>query len=141
MTSTRPYLIRAFYQWIIDNSFTPYIVVNTGVPNVFVPTQYIEEDRIILNISPFATDKLEITNQFIDFDASFSGYMEHISAPIHSVLAIYAKENGKGMVFNDEEHGGDDGGGDGGGLTPTEPAKPGNDKEQNAKRAKLRIVK
>lgn len=138
ISSTRPYLIRAFYQWIVDNDLTPYIVIHAEMPAVQVPKQYIEEGRIILNISPYATDKLEITNQFIKFDASFSGFVEHITAPVLAVAAIYAKENGKGMVFSEDEDG-DDGGG---GLPPT-PGEQGNDNkdDKKAKKPNLRIVK
>lgn len=143
MTSTRPYLIRAFHQWIVDNDLTPYVVINAEFPNVFVPNQYIEEGRIILNISSYATDQLEITNQFIEFDASFSGAVEHISAPIQAVIAIYAKENGRGMVFGDEDDGDD---GDNGTLPPAGSAQSGEgekgkSKDKKDNRPSLRIVK
>lgn len=108
MTSTRPYLLRAFYEWIVDNEFTPYVVIRTDLPNVKVPNQYIEDDKIVLNISPYATDKLNISNEAIEFHASFSGLVTEIHAPIASVIAIYANENGRGMVFGEEEDDGDD---------------------------------
>lgn len=108
MTSTRPYLLRAFYEWIVDNEFTPYVVIRTDLPNVKVPNQYIEDDKIVLNISPYATDKLNISNEAVEFHASFSGLVTEIYAPIASVIAIYANENGRGMVFGEEEDDGDD---------------------------------
>lgn len=103
MTSTRPYLIRAFYEWIVDNLLTPYILVNAEMDNVEVPKQFVENGKIILNVSPKAVQRLRITNQVIEFDASFSGTVESIYVPIKAVEAIYARENGRGMVFNVEE--------------------------------------
>lgn len=105
MNSTRPYLIRAFYEWIIDNQLTPYVLVNTDVPEVDVPQQYIEDGKIILNISPAAVQDLHISNYWIEFDASFSGQPMQVTVPIKAVLAIYARENGRGMIFDQEERG------------------------------------
>ena len=126
---------------MVDNDLTPYIVVNAQLPNVYVPTDYIEDGRIILNISPFATENLEITNQFIEFEASFSGSVEQITAPISAVMAIYAKENGRGMVFNEDDE--DDGGGDDFPPTPPEdsPSAKEGDMAKKGKRPKLHIVK
>jgi len=121
MTSTRPYLIRAFYDWIVDNNLTPYMVIRTDIPAVKVPQEYIEEDKIILNVSPYATDGLDIGNRRIQFQASFSGVITEISAPIGAVMAIYANENGRGMVFGEEEF---DDGDDDGSPPDEEPPKP-----------------
>ena len=109
-SSTKPYLLRAFYDWITDNEFTPYVVIDAKMPGVIVPRAYIEEDRIVLDISPQATQNLSLLNELIEFDASFSGVFMRVSARIHAVLAIYAKENGMGMVFgeDEEESDGDD---------------------------------
>ncbi len=103
MTSSRPYLIRAIYEWIVANRLTPYILVDTTMGGAEVPEQYIEEGKIILNIAPGAINGLLISNQSVEFDASFSGRALHIYAPIKSVMAVYAKENGRGMVFNQDE--------------------------------------
>ena len=103
MTSSRPYLVRALYEWIIANRLTPYLLVDATAEGVEVPKQYIEDGKIILNISPTAVNDLAISNYVVEFDASFSGQAMHIYAPIKAVLAIYARENGRGMVFNQEE--------------------------------------
>ena len=107
MTSSKPYLIRAIYQWIIDNDFTPYIVVNAQFPGLQVPEQYIEDGRIVLNISPRACRGLHLENDRIVFSARFSGIAMQIFVPPTAVMAIYAKENGRGMVFTEEEDGDD----------------------------------
>jgi stringent starvation protein B len=103
MRSNRPYLLRALYEWIIDNQLTPYILINAEMPGVDVPRQYVEDGKIILNIAADAVQNLHISNQAVEFDASFSGKPINVYAPIKAVLAIYARENGRGMVFNEEE--------------------------------------
>lgn len=132
MISTRPYLVRAIYQWILDNNLTPYIVVNAEMPAVQVPAEYIEDGRIVLNISPEATDGLNISNATIKFEASFAGVVTLIQAPVKAILAIYARENGRGMVFNDDDD--DDGDDDDGGDFPPETGR-------KTERPKLRVVK
>lgn len=121
MTSTRPYLVRAFYEWIIDNDMTPYLVIDATSDSVRIPQQYVEDGKIVLNISPMATEDLMLSNYSVEFEASFSGKVERINAPMIAVLAIYARENGRGMVFGDDEddefepppHSEDDNGNDG----------------------------
>ena len=103
MTPSRPYLLRGFYEWIVDNHYTPYIVINTEIPDVHVPEEYIEDGRIVLNIAPNAIRGLLLANDHIEFNARFSGVPYDIWAPIKAVTAVYAKENGKGMVFKEEE--------------------------------------
>lgn len=103
MTSSRPYLLRGIYEWIVDNQLTPYILVDATLEGVEVPDQYVEGGKIILNVSPSAVSELLINNQLVEFDASFSGRALHLQVPIKAVLAIYARENGKGMVFNQED--------------------------------------
>lgn len=103
MSSSKPYLIRAIHQWIVDNELTPYLVVNANYAGVQVPNEYIEDGRIVLNISPKASRGLHLANDRIVFSARFSGVAVQIFVPPQSVLAIYAKENGRGMVFNDDE--------------------------------------
>ena len=129
MKSTRPYLIRAFYEWIIDNDCTPYIVVDAEAKGVNVPRQYVQDGRIILNISPVAVTAFNITNSIVEFTARFSGVGMHIYAPPSAVLAIYAKENGRGMVFSEDDDG-DDGGDD-------EPPAP----EPTTKKPHLKVIK
>ena len=104
MTSTRPYLLKAFYEWILDNEFTPYLVVTADLPGVNVPQQYVEEDgRIVLNIGPDAVRDLQIEKAYVAFNAKFGGVGHNIYAPIRSITAVYAKENGRGMVFKEDE--------------------------------------
>ena len=102
MTSSRPYLLRALNEWIVDNSFTPHIVVDANRENTVVPREYVESGKIVLNISPFAVQNLVILNDFVSFSARFSGKAMNISVPISAVMAIYAKENGQGMVFAEQ---------------------------------------
>ncbi len=101
MTSSRPYLIRALYEWIVDNEFTPYMLVDTAVSDVKVPRDFVENGRIILNISPEATHSLVLGNDAITFNARFSGSAMDVVVPVDYVLAIYARENGQGMMFGD----------------------------------------
>lgn len=103
MTSTRPYLIRAFYDWIVDNDCTPHIVVNTNFTGVEVPEEYVEGGQIVLNIAITAVQGLRLGDQAVEFQARFGGQVRRIYAPIASVLAIYARENGRGMVFAEED--------------------------------------
>lgn len=105
MNSTRPYLIRAFYDWISDNSCTPYLVVNATIDGVEVPMQHVEKGQIVLNISLNAVQSLNLGNDSISFTARFSGISKDIFVPTHAVMAIYARENGRGMIFTDDEDG------------------------------------
>jgi len=101
MSSNQPYLLRALYDWIVDNSLTPYVLVNAEAEHVDVPSQYIENGKIVLNISPTAVSSLELGNDCVIFNARFAGKPMDVSFPISAVLAIYARENGQGMVFNE----------------------------------------
>lgn len=134
MTSTRPYLMRALYDWIVDNQLTPYIVVNAEAAGVQVPMQYVEAGRIVLNISPTAAQGLQIGNEWLEFNARFSGVARVVTTPIQAVMAIYAKENGRGMVFGEEDGGNDDG--DNG-----QPPAPSSNNNRPHKKPKLTIVK
>ena len=114
MLSNKPYLIRAFYQWIVDSACTPYIVINANFPRAHVPAEHVENGEITLNVSPMAVRDLKITNDLLEFKASFSGVVHYISAPCKAVLAIYANENQQGMFFDyedmiDDEAAGDQG--------------------------------
>ncbi len=103
MISDRPYLIRALNEWLLDNNLTPHILVDANAEDVKVPSQFINDGKIVLNISPVAVKDLQISNDIIKFSARFSGKTYHISVPVGTVLAIYAKENGKGMIFPVED--------------------------------------
>src|SRR6185436_5434282 len=97
-TSTRPYLIRALYEWCTDNGFTPYVAVLVD-ETVQVPREYVKNGEIVLNISYDATSSLKIGNEFIEFKARFAGTAREIMVPVNRVIAIYARENGQGMAF------------------------------------------
>ncbi|WP_166268509.1 ClpXP protease specificity-enhancing factor [Marinobacter caseinilyticus] len=102
MTSSRPYLVRAFNEWILDNNCTPYIVVDAGVQGVQVPTEHVANGQIVLNISPGAVKALVIGNGALEFSARFGGVPMQVFIPLQAVMAIYARENGEGMVFGSE---------------------------------------
>lgn len=131
MISNRSYLLRAFYDWITDSQLTPYILLDAEFPHVEVPTQYVKDGKITLNISPDAVLNLKIDTKAIQFEASFSGQSMLVYAPIKAVLAIYARENGQGMVFSEEEESQH-----GDGTPPTPPPRV-----RDGKRPDLRIVK
>jgi len=96
--STKPYLIRAIYEWCTDNGLTPYLAVHVDDQTV-VPREYVQNDEIVLNIGALATSRLTLGNDFVDFQARFGGVARAISVPIKNVSAIYARENGQGMAF------------------------------------------
>lgn len=97
-TSTKPYLLRALYEWCVDNGYTPYIsVVVDGATRV--PPEYVRNGEIVLNIGPLAANKLKMSNESIDFSARFGGVAKDLSIPVSQVAAIYARENGHGMSF------------------------------------------
>ena len=125
MTSNRPYLIRALYEWLLDNNLTPHLLVDAEHDGVVVPEQFVEEGRIVLNIKPSAVINLQMTNELISFNARFGGRETDVFIPPLAVLGIYARENGRGMLFPDEgedsaqESG--EGGPDDDGSPPTPP--------------------
>jgi len=104
LPSTRPYLIRALYDWCSENGFTPYVAVKVDA-SVQVPREYVQGGEIVLNVSMDATSSLKLGNDFIEFKARFGGKPRDIMVPIHRVMAIYARENGQGMAFpvNDDD--------------------------------------
>lgn len=105
MTSLKPYLIRSIYEWIIDNDLTPHLLVDATHPDALLPEAFVEDGEIVLNIRPAAVQALQLGNEVVEFNARFSGRPTLVVAPVAAVLAIYAKENGRGMVFdkNDED--------------------------------------
>lgn len=102
MLSNKPYLIRAFYEWIVDSKCTPLLVIDATVPRCNVPQEYVENGEIVLNISPDAIRDLKVGNNLVEFKASFSGIAHLISVPVRAVLAVYAEDNGQGMFFDIE---------------------------------------
>lgn len=103
MISNRPYLIRALFEWILDNNMTPHLLVDAMHPQADVPRQFVEEGRIVLNIAPTAVKDLVISNDMISFSARFGGVPAAVGLPPAAVLGIYARENGHGMIFPQEE--------------------------------------
>jgi stringent starvation protein B len=97
--STKPYLIRAIHEWCSDSGYTPYIAV-VADDLVNVPREFVKNGEIVLNISPLATSRLSLGNEFIEFQARFGGVAREVSVPIEKVIAIYARENGQGMAFD-----------------------------------------
>ena len=98
VSSTRPYMVRAMYDWCVDNQLTPFIVVAVDA-SVRVPTEFVRDGEIVLNISMGATSSLTLSNDYVDFKARFGGVAREISVPMGRVSAIYARENGQGMTF------------------------------------------
>lgn len=102
MSPKRPYLLRAFYDWLLDNQLTPHIVVDAGYHGVLVPTEFVHDGQIVLNIAPQAVGHFEITNDEVHFSARFGGVPRQVHVPIGAVLAVYARENGTGTMFEPE---------------------------------------
>jgi len=102
MLTSRPYLARALYEWLLDNEQTPYVVVDAGKPDVKVPQQFVQNGQIVLNIAPAAVRDLFIDNVAVTFGARFSGQPMQVVVPMDALIAIYARENGVGMVFGQE---------------------------------------
>ena len=103
MTSSKPYLLRALYEWILDNDATPYIHVDTSCEGLRIPSGIDNDDKVVLNISPQAVQNLEMTNDHLSFSARFAGVPEDIFCPIGSLIAIYARETSEGMMFPPED--------------------------------------
>jgi stringent starvation protein B len=125
MNSSRPYLIRALYEWIAENDCTPHLLVNAEYPGVQVPPGYANDGQVVLNVSSSAVRHLQLGNDAVSFEGRFAGVPQSLYIPAAAVLAIYARENGQGMVFDlDAPSAGDDGGPDDGGPAGTEPPRP-----------------
>ena len=108
MSSNRPYLLRAIYDWISDNNLTPYVLVDATFKGVQVPPQVIKNGQVVLNLAMRAVASLDLGNVWVSFQARFSGASQTIHIPVQAILALYAQENGQGMMFPaDEEEGGD----------------------------------
>ncbi len=103
MSSNRPYLLRAIYDWISDNNLTPYVLVDAGFEGVRVPPQVIKNGQVVLNLAMRAVANLDLGKEWITFQARFSGVSQSIHIPVQAVLALYAQENGQGMMFPADE--------------------------------------
>jgi stringent starvation protein B len=130
MTSNRPYLIRALFEWILDNDMTPHLLVDAEQPDAYVPREFVDEGRIVLNVAPRAVQGLHIGNDSISFSARFGGVARQVELPPRAVIGIYARENGHGMLFPDEdapeasENAEGPSGDDDGGSKPDKPGRP-----------------
>jgi Stringent starvation protein B len=107
MSSNRPYLLRAIYDWITDNDLTPYLLVDATADGVNVPPQVVKNGQVVLNLAMRAVANLDLGNEWVSFQARFSGVSHSLRVPVRAVLALYAQENGQGMMFPAEEEGGD----------------------------------
>ncbi|WP_423910805.1 ClpXP protease specificity-enhancing factor [Candidatus Spongiihabitans sp.] len=103
--TTKPYLMRAIYEWALDNGFTPQVLIATDRSDVVVPKQYVKDNQIILNIHPQSVSGLDLGDELLWCSTRFSGKPMEITAPVSAVLAIYARENGQGIVFQDDDNG------------------------------------
>jgi stringent starvation protein B len=130
MKSNRPYLIRALYEWIAENDCTPHLLVNAEYPGVQVPSGYANDGQLVLNVSSSAVRHLQLGNDAVSFEGRFGGVPQSLYIPAAAVLAIYARENGQGMVFDLDAPSADDDGGPAG----TEPPRP-------SGRPSLKVVK
>jgi stringent starvation protein B len=129
MTSSRPYLVRALYEWIVDNGCTPYILVNALVDGVQVPQEHVKDGQIVLNISPSAVAQLHIGNDWLECNGRFGGVARQLLVPLSAVMGIYARENGQGMLFEHEP-------------TPSGPADGGDGgAEQKRGKPSLKVIK
>ncbi len=133
MTSSKPYLLNAIYQWIVDNDCTPYVLVNAYAPDVEVPMDFAKDGQIVLNVAPQAVVSLLIDDTGMSFNARFGGIPKDIFVPVAAILGIYAKENGQGMMFDEE---------------PEPDPEPGHkkptlvsDRNKNPEKPSLRVVK
>ncbi|MFP8967117.1 ClpXP protease specificity-enhancing factor [Pokkaliibacter sp. CJK22405] len=102
MIPSRPFIVRGLYEWILENGWTPYVVVDADCPGVEVPRQHVQDGQIVLNISPTAVQYLNVANAEMTFNARFGGVPMQVIAPMAAILAMYARENGQGMGFGME---------------------------------------
>ena len=131
MTSSRPYLVRAMYQWIADNGMTPHLLVDVTIEGVLVPPEHVQNGKIILNIAPMAVSNLVLGDEEVTFSARFSGQSMGIVIPVEAILAVYAKENGQGMMFSEDD----------GAVSSSEDGDDPEPEPDKPKRPTLRVVK
>lgn len=136
LPSRRPYLLRAMHEWMVDCGHTPHVIVDAQREGIEVPQSYVKDGRMVLNISPSATQRLRLGNDWVEFEARFAGAVHAVRLPIAAVLGIYARETGEGMVFPEQDSG----------PEPPRPATPGPDDAGGAPQAgrsrpRLKVVK
>jgi stringent starvation protein B len=128
LPNKRPYLLRAMHEWMTDCGHTPHVIVDAERAGSEVPLAYVKDGKIVLNLSASATQRLRLGNEDVEFDARFSGAVQHVRFPLNAVLGIYARETGEGMVFSEAD------------LGPEPPSRPTPD-EDRPKRPQLKVVK
>ena len=124
----RPYLLRAMHQWMTDSGHTPHVIVDAERQGVEVPSAYVKDGKIVLNVSLDATQRLSLGNEWIELDTRFAGVVHRVRFPVSAVLGVYARETGEGMVFSEQD------------LGPEPPSKP-PAAEEGRGRPQLKIVK
>ncbi len=132
LTPTRPYMVRAIYEWLEDNQLTPYILVDATGDNLKIPTEYVQDGRIVLNIASKATGNLRIDNDYVFFNARFGGVSQEIWVPLSAVMGIYAKENQQGRFFDPNEYAN---------VTPAAATPPKKKRPRRENKAGLKILK
>jgi len=135
MTPSQPYLLRALNEWLVDNGMTPQILVDTAHPSLQVPDSLRAQEKLVLNISPSAVRDLQIDNDFVSFVARFSGISQGVIVPVKAVLAIYARENGHGMMFPESDSATDDE------PDPNDSSTGADQPKRPRSRATLRVIK
>ena len=130
MTPKRPYLLRALYEWIVDNDLTPHLVVDATIVGTVVPQNFVSEGQIVLNISPTAVQGLQLADHEVRFNARFGGQPMQVVVPMTAALAIYARENGAGAMFEAEPE-----------LEGEEPASDEAEQKPAKKKPNLKVVK
>ena len=130
--SRRPYLVRAMHEWISDSGYTPHVIVDAAQPGVEVPAAYVKDGKIVLNVSGTATQRLQLDNEQVQFDARFAGVIHHVRVPMPAILGIYARETGEGMVFSETDQGT---------PPPAAPADAPRREPSGRRRARLTVVK
>jgi len=131
VTPSKPYVVRAIYDWIVDNNCTPHVLIDAASDGVVVPEDYVTEGQIVLNISPTAVVSLNLGNDAVSFSGRFGGVPLEVFLPLDSVLGIYARENGQGMIFDDDDELND----------PTPPPEPEPIAPGASRRPSLKLVK
>ena len=139
MNSSRPYLVRALYEWIVDNDCTPHLLVSAEYPGVQVPPGFASDGQIVLNASPSAVRHLHMDNQAVSFEGRFGGVAHTLYVPIGAILGIYARENGQGMVFELEPPLADEDDLEDGGVEPDDDGPP--EPPRPSGRPSLKVVK
>ena len=125
----RPYLLRAMHQWMTDSGHTPHVIVDAEREGVEVPSAYVKDGKIVLNVSLDATQRLSLGNEWIELDTRFAGVVHRVRFPVSAVLGIYARETGEGMVFSEQD------------LGPEPPTRPSQTDESGTRRPQLKVVK